>query len=167
MLHSFRLGTALLTMALVAWLSATGAADEAHPIELAPASASDWLIRDGDWQFGEGEMEQTDAARAGVAFLRAAVLDDFTLTVEFNIRPVGDGERAAAVIFRATGTRTFYRLHFDTQAACAVLVQSRPGETWNGLARKAATVTPDFWHKLTLDCRGPEITVSLDDQPVL
>jgi hypothetical protein len=167
MFHSPWIGGAPLTVVLVAWLAALSPADEGRSIEFAPDSVSDWLIRDGDWKFGKGELEQQDTTRAGVAFLREPVLADFRLSVEFNIRPIGAGEQAAAVIFRATGTRTYYRLHFDAQAACAVLVQSRPAEAWHGLARKSATVTPDFWHKLTLTCRGGEINVSLDDQPVL
>ncbi len=167
MFHSPWFGSTTLSIVLAAWLAAPGAADEERSIEFAPDSASDWILRDGDWQFGEGELEQRDTTRAGVAFLREPALADFECSVEFNIRPSGDGERAAAVIFRATGTRTFYRLHFDSQAACVILVQSRLGETWNGIARKSATITPDFWHKVTLTCRGPDIKVSLDDQPVL
>ncbi len=156
-----------LLIPLLFLASSFASADDAVPIELNPDHAADWLVREGDWQFGDGELEQRDESRMGVAFLKQPAYRDFELSVEFNIRPVGDGVRAAAVIFRASGTRTYYWLHFDSESNSAILVQSRPAKTWNGIMRKSALLSRDYWHKLTVKCQGNQIHVSLDDQPLL
>ncbi|MEX2114521.1 MAG: exo-alpha-sialidase [Pirellulales bacterium] len=156
-----------LALVVVAAMALPGLADESLQIELQEDRAADWQLRDGDWCFGDGELEQQDFLRGSAAILNEPVFADFRMSVEFNIRPLGDGVRAAAVIFRATGTRTFYWLHFDSESSCAILVLSRPGKSWNGIARKSAAVVQDNWHKLTLTCRGPQIDVALDGQPVL
>ncbi len=155
-----------MVLAMVAILAMPAFAEDALDIELSPDRAADWQMRDGDWQFSEGQLEQQDYLRGSAAFLNEPVFADFRLTVEFNIRPLGDGVRAAAVIFRATGTRTFYWLHFDSESSGAMLVQSRPEKSWNGITRKPATVVQDHWHKLALTCDGSQIDVALDDLPL-
>jgi hypothetical protein len=157
----------VLLLASLLSLASFASADDVRSIELTPDRAADWLFREGDWHFGEDQLEQRDEARMGVSFLKEPAYRDFELSVEFNIRSVGEGVRAAAVIFRATGTRTYYWLHFASEGNAAILVQSLPGKLWNAVGRKSALLSRDYWHRLNVKCQGDQIQVSLDDAPVL
>ena len=67
-------------------LASFASAEDAVSIPLNPDHAADWLMREGDWQFGDDQLEQRDESRMGVAFLKEPAYRDFELSAEFNIR---------------------------------------------------------------------------------
>lgn len=158
--------TAFGSLVLLMLTAPRATADVFQP-RLAADEAGKWLFGEGEWQWGMGELEQRNNERASTAILTEPAFSDFQLSVDFNISSAGSGVRAAVVLLRATGTRTFYWLHFDSQNSAAILVQAKPGDSWNGIARRSITVAQDAWHTARVECRGPQIAVSLDDKPVL
>jgi hypothetical protein len=151
----------------LAFLAPPAPAAEVLQPQLDAEHAELWQFYQGQWQWGAGELEQLEPERMTTAILKQPALADFALAVDFNIRSAGNGARAAAVVFRATGTRTYYVLQLDSQNDNAMLLQSRPGKTWNAIARSRVSIAPDAWHTLRIECCGPEIAVTLDDQPLL
>ena len=161
------LASSVLSFVAVAIIAARAAAAEPIRPPLSAEHAGDWQLLKGEWQWGDGVLLQEDPYRGGVAILSEPAVADFTLSVDVNIRPIGEGVRAAAILFRATGTRSFYWLHLDSQNDAAILVQSRPGDSWNAILRRRTPITADAWHTVRVTCRGPQITVTLDDQQIL
>jgi hypothetical protein len=115
----------------------------------------------------EGVLEQRSVEGGSVAFLKDPAFADFALTVDFSLRPEGDGVRAAAIAFRATGTMTYYWLHLDSKNGSVILVRSTPAETWDEITRRPCRITDDAWHTAKVECRGKSLTVSLDGNEVL
>ena len=101
-----------------------------------------------------------------VALLKQPVLSDFTLTAELKIRSEGAGVRAAAIAFRATGTKSFYWMHLDAKNGSAILNRSTPEDEWVDIKRRGLSITQDAWHTVRIECQGPKIVVSFDNQPV-
>ena len=136
-------------------------------VDLSPANFGQWKFVDGKWSLLDGVLEQSNAEGLTTAFLTDPSFEDFTLTTEFNIRPTGTSVRAAAIIFRAAGTKTFYWLHLDSKNGNAILTRSSPENLWVEILRRPVSITQDVWHTLKVECRGQEITVVMDDKPVL
>lgn len=133
---------------------------------LSPARANAWRLVSGQWRFGEGILEQEMPERLAAAILTTPVFADFRLTAEVNIRGVGSGVRAAAILFRATGTLSYYWLHLDARNNQAILVRSAPDNPWIELARRPLPIRQDTWHTVQVECAGPRLTVHFDDAPV-
>lgn len=134
---------------------------------LAPGREGDWLFAEGVWRMGDGVLVQENLHRTGSAFLRAPAFSDFRLSVEFFIRPEGTGVRAAAILFRATGTLTCYWLHLDTKYRNAILVRSTPQDRWIEIGRRPAALQAGVWHRAEVACIGSRISFRLDGQRVL
>jgi hypothetical protein len=147
--------------------ASTASASEKWNVDLKPANTDQWKIVEGKWSVQDGSITQEDTSKLTTALLAAPAFADFELSTEFNIRPTGSGVRAAAVVFRATGTRTFYWLHLDSKNGNAILTRSSPENEWIEMMRRPVKITQDAWHKLQVDCRGPEIHVVLDGQSIL
>lgn len=130
--------------------------------ELKAARTSDWKFVEGRWRLTDGELEQQDPKPLTVAILKEPVFGDFTLQAEFNIHSVGDGVRAAAIAFRATGTMSYYWLHLDSKNGGAILTRSTPENEWIEIARKGISLKQDEWHTVRVECKGPQIAVTLD-----
>lgn len=154
------LSLVLLVIGGAAW------ADEVK-FELQPDNARQWKFLHGKWDFADGVLTQSVPEELTTAIATETAFSDFKLTTEFQISATGKGVRAAAVVFRATGTRTFYWLHLDSAHGTAILTRSSVSNSWIEISRKPATITQGVWHTLQVDCRGPEIRVSLDDKIIL
>jgi len=141
-------------------------ADLAQP-QMRPGNEDQWRFARGTWRLGDGRLEQTIADRGSVAILKEPAFSDFTLSVEFNVKPVGKGVRAAAVAFRASGTMSYYWLHLDTKNDGVILVRSEPSKTWNEIKRTRTTLDDDTWNMVKVQCRGPEIRILIGDKEVL
>jgi len=158
--------TLLGSLAIALSLASSGPAEPVEPA-LQAGHEEPWCFARGSWRMGDALLEQEDAGRGSVAILRDPAFSDVTLSVEFNVRPVGSGVRAAAVCFRATGTRTYYWLHLDTKNNSVILVRSTPSNTWNEIARRGYRLDDDAWNQVTVVCRGPDISVSINGAEVL
>jgi hypothetical protein len=160
--YLFRLGGAL-------WLLCGGRMGWAVTL-VPPLTAdhqADWVFVGGGWRLGQGTLEQQEPTRHHVALLRTPAFSDFVMTAEFNIRAVGSGVRAAALVYRATGTRTYYWVHFDAKHSQVILVQCTPGDPWIEIMRRPLTIACEAWHTARVECRGPQMTVVFDGAPVL
>ncbi len=133
---------------------------------LAPAAEAEWKFPSGRWRLDEGVLEQESTDRLSAAILKGPAFADCRLSVEFNIRGVGKGVRAAALLFRATGTLSYYWLHLDSKNGQAILVRSTPANPWIEIGRKRVPIAPEEWHTATVACAGAQITVELDGAPV-
>jgi len=131
---------------------------------LQPGHEGEWVFPRGHWRMGDGYLEQTQPFRGSTAILRGPAFSDFVMDVEFNIAPVGRGVRAAALIFRATGTMTYYWLHLDSRNSQVILVHSNPRQTWNEIYRQHVSLPADVWHNARVEAKGPQISFSLDGQ---
>jgi len=134
---------------------------------LNPGQEGDWLFARGEWEMGEGVLEQTVPDRGAAAVMESPAFSDFTMTCDFNVSPVGSGVRAAAVLFRATGTMSYYWLHLDTKNNSAIFVRSTPDNTWMEIKRVHVDMPDDTWHTVTVTCAGPEIKIALNDKEIL
>ncbi|MES2794221.1 MAG: exo-alpha-sialidase [Planctomycetota bacterium] len=160
----------LLTVSLIAFASHGWAADAADKfdVELKPANLSQWKLIEGHWSVLDGLLEQTAPERLTTAILTGPAFGEFfKLSAEFNIRKTGSGVRAAALVFRATGTKTFYWLHLDSKNGNVILTRSSPEVAWTEILRRPASIKQDVWQAIRVECRGPQITVFLDDKEVL
>jgi sialidase-1 len=133
---------------------------------LQPGYDSQWIFARGEWRMGDGFIEQTNASGGSAAILTSPAFSDFTLSVDFSIARLGSGVRAASIIFRATGTMTYYWLHLDSENAQAILVRSTRARTWIEIKRQPLHISNDTWHTARIECRGPKIAFSLDNQEV-
>ena len=148
----------------VAMSPLAAAADEVLVPQLDAQHADAWLLRGGRWRLDDGELEQLEFERPAEAILTGPAFDNFSLSVDFNIRATEKGARAAAVLFRATGTRTYYWLRLDSANGIVSLFRARPASTWNGIKSRRAEIAQNAWHTVRIECRGPSIRVTLDDQ---
>lgn len=121
--------------ALVCVSAVFGQFSEMLTPDLSDAAANQWQFVQGDWRFGDGTLVQTEIQRTSAALLREPAFGDLSLTVDFHIAAEGPGVRAAAIIFRATGTHTYYWLHMDSKNRQFILVRSEPGNGWIEIAR--------------------------------
>ena len=129
--------TALLSLLLTVAPLAVLQAAPITTVELGTAAAPRWQLASGRWEFADGLLTQTDVARGSAALLREPAWGDCRLSVDFNISATGAGVRAAALIFRATGTLTYYWLHLDTkQPPGHPDPFATPGKSWIEIARK-------------------------------
>ncbi|MCX7599747.1 MAG: exo-alpha-sialidase [Armatimonadetes bacterium] len=162
---------AWLTVSIGFLLAVTSVAVAAQESRTEPCFAvgheGEWLFAENKWRMGDGVLVQESPDRRGSAFLRAPAFSDFRLSVEFFIHPQGPGVRAAAIIFRATGTLTHYWLHLDSKNGNAILVRSTPGNRWIEIGRRPAPLRAGIWHRADVACIGSRIRVRLDGQPVL
>jgi hypothetical protein len=159
--------TCPLALALALSLPIGAGAQEVSVVDLTAGHEGAWRFIGGNWSMAEGVLEQEREGGPSAAILNEPGFADFTLTVEFNIRPVGSGVRAAALIFRATGTLTYYWLHLDSKNNQAILTRSTPGNTWIELGRKPLQLPADVWHTAQVACRGPRIVVTVDGTEVM
>jgi hypothetical protein len=154
-------------LAMALGLCACASAQEVSVVDLSAGHEGAWRFVRGEWSMAGGVLEQKRETGPSAAILTEPGFADFALTVEFNIRPVGNGVRAAALIFRATGTLTYYWLHLDSKNNQAILTRSTPGNTWVELGRKPLQLPPDVWHTAQVACRGPRIVVTVDGAEVM
>lgn len=132
------------------------------------ADANQWQFIEGDWHFGNATLAQTETTRRSAAVLREPAFGDLRLSVDFHIAPEGTGVRAAAIIFRATGTQTYYWLHMDSKHRQFILVRSEPGNGWIEIARtRCPELTDGTWHTAQVSATGAQIVCSLNGQEVL
>lgn len=134
---------------------------------LPSAATGSWRFLGGDWQLTEGLLEQRNPSRYSAAILKKAAFADCTIGVEFNIVPEGNGVRAAAILFRAAGTLTYYWLHLDSKNNQAILVRSTPGNTWVEIGRKRCEISQDTWHTAKVECKGDSIWAWVDDKEAM
>lgn len=151
---------------LVAGVAGRAAERTVSPV-LDEQHADEWLFERGRWEIGNGELRQLRASRASAAFLKGPAFSDFTLSVEFYVEAKGRGVRAAAVIFRATGTRTYYWLHLDTRNDGIILVRSTPMNSWIEIRRVRHRLDDGRWHAVVVRCAGATIRVYVDGERVL
>ncbi len=157
-----------LLFALSFFVSATYAmAADSFTADLSAANSNQWKFVAGKWQILDGVLEQSDPQDLNAAIFAGPAFEDFSLTSEFNIRETNKGVRAAAVIFRATGTKTYYWLHLDSKNGSAILTRSSAENAWVEILRRPVSITRDAWHTLKVECKGQEISVSIDDKAVL
>lgn len=157
-----------VVMGMILFAGASGAPRaEVYTAPLEMGQEGPWQVVEGDWQAAEGILEQRNASRLSAALLRDPAWADFTLTVELKIAAVGNGVRAAAIIFRATGTLTYYWLHLDSKNSQVILVRTEPGNNWLEITRRRCELSADEWHAVQVHCQGPTIIVSVDGQEVL
>jgi hypothetical protein len=157
----------MMAVAMMMVVAGNGAADTIVRPVLRPGHESDWRCLEGKWRMGDGLLVQEDAARLSAAILKGPAFSGFRMSVEFNIRPVGTGVKAAAIIFRATGTLTYYWLHLDAKNTQAILTRSEPGNRWIELARKPANLGVDMWHKAEVVADGRRISVRLNGREIM
>lgn len=153
-------------LAVAESLAGSSAVETVEPA-LAPGRDQQWCFDRGSWRMSDGVLDQDDTERGSVGILREPAFSDFTFGFEFNVKPAGSGVRAAAACFRASGTRTYYWLHLDTKNNNVILVQSTPANSWMEIARRAHRLDEDTWNQVTIVCRGPEISVSINGASVL
>jgi hypothetical protein len=157
-LHPRRPATIAVFLALAAAVS--------HAASIAPAflheDAASWRFVEGDWRLSHGALTQRDASRGSAAILREPAFSDFTLTVDFRIQPEGNGVRAAAIIFRATGTLSYYWLHLDSKYRQVIFTRSTPDNTWIEIARKRVDLRDSVWHTARIEAKGKQFTVAID-----
>lgn len=135
---------------------------------LTPALETQFRIANGQWEFREGEIEQTNASRLSAAILKEPAFGACRYSLEFDVRPAGNGVRAAAIILQATGTLTYTWVHLDTKNHQVILTRSTPQNPWIELGRKHVdALTDNTWHKALVEIKPGGIAVSLDDAEVL
>ena len=134
---------------------------------LAPRHEREWRFARGKWAMGDGVHEQKDPARLSCALLKQPAIRDLSLHVEYKIAPVGRGVRAAALCFGATGTMTYYWLHFDTRNNNVILVHSTPHKTWAEIARRHCALADNTWTPVDVRCRGKKVSVDVHGKTVL
>jgi hypothetical protein len=166
----------LVGAVMIAAAEARGEVKEVSPA-LSTSAAAEWNFVAGQWKLGDGILEQEDpegpiGPLAGVAsaILKDPAFTDFKMTAEFNIRSEGDGERSAMLIFRATGTLSYYGLYMDSlgpKSGNAILARSTFRNRWIEIARRPCALGPDSWHRAEVECRGAKITVTIDKTPVM
>jgi len=154
-------------LVIAAALAALPAGAETVAPKLAPGEEGAWLFREGRWHMGDGVLEQESVSRGSAAILKAPALTDFVLTAEFRIAAEGNGVRAAALLFRATGTLSYYWLHLDSKNRQAILVRSTPGNNWLEVKRVRVPIAPDQWHAVQFSARGNALNVRLDGNEIL
>ncbi|MHB8863832.1 MAG: exo-alpha-sialidase [Pirellulaceae bacterium] len=157
----------LTVIAILLLGASTVRAEEMLTPALDSAQIEEWEFGEGTWRMADGILEQSDTERLTTAFLREPAFGDFQLTAEFRICAEGSGVRAAAVILRATGTRTYYWLHLDSLHGNAILTRSTPGNAWIEILRRPVEIPQDAWHTVQVSCLGSQIDVSLNGQQVL
>ncbi len=133
----------------------------------APGNETQWTFVEGDWKMGEGTLAQISTDGGTKAILTASAFSDVTITFEANVKVEGPGVRAAAVLFRASGTMSYYWLHLDTRSNNVILVRSTPGNSWGEIARAACNLPDGEWFRVKVDCIGETITTFVNDQEVL
>jgi hypothetical protein len=76
--------------------------------------------------------------------------------------------RAAALIFRATGTLSYYWLHLDSKFRQVIMTRATPGDPWIELGRRGCPeLTDDAWHTATVTMTGADIVATLDGREVI
>ncbi len=131
-------------------------------------TAPQWRFVSGRWQLADGVLRQTQPDRLGAAVLAGPAFTDSELSVEFRIAAEGQGVRAAAVLFRATGTLTYYWLHLDSKHSQAILVRRTPHNPWIEITRRrGVAIASEQWHRVQVGCVGGHVTVRLDDREIL
>jgi len=133
---------------------------------LEPGMEKQWVFVRGRWTMRPGELEQTLPERLGSAILKDSAFRNVALSVEFNVRPVGRGVRAAAVCFGATGTLTYYWLHLDTRNDNVILVRSTPGNFWHEIIRRRCRLDDDAWIPVRIESRGDRVRVAVNGTTV-
>lgn len=137
-------------------------------LSLAQAQTDQWQISNGYWRWADTTIEQAEPTRLAAALLRDPAYADCRLSVDFRVQPVGSGVRAAAIIFRATGTLTYYWLHLDTKHHNLILTRRTPFNPWIEITRQRCEVLSDsVWHTITVQTQGAKITVTLDGTEVI
>ncbi len=134
---------------------------------LAPGHESEWRFARGQWQMRTDMIEQKNPARLSCALLEQPAIRDATLYVEYKVAPVGHGVRAAALCFGATGTMTYYWLHFDTRNNNVILVHSTPHNTWGEITRRHCTLNDNAWTRVVVQCRNRKVRVDVNGKTVL
>lgn len=163
----FHILSTVMFSALMTHAPMSRAAPETLIPVLSRQHETDWRFPRGEWSLHDGVLEQRRPEGSAAAFLRDPVFSGFTLTVEFNIQPEGTGVRAAALVFRATGTMTYYWLHLDSKNSQVILVRSSPRETWDEILRRPCPIATGTWHTARLECALSSFQLTLDGTHLL
>ena len=134
---------------------------------LAPGHEKEWRFARGQWSMKPGILEQQNPDRLSCALLKQPVLVDGTLAVEFNVLPVGRGVRAAAVCFGASGTLTYYWLHFDTHNNNVILVRGTVDNSWHEIARKHCILNDNAWTRVLVHLGKDTVRVDVNGKTAL
>lgn len=147
-------------------ITCAASTNNAIPASLGSKEKS-WRFTEGDWHVTGNALEQRNPSRYGAAILKKPAFADCTISVEFNIVPEGNGVRAAAILFHATGTLTYYWLHLDSKNNQAILVRTTPGNNWIEIGRRHVELTNDTWHTAKVECRGESIRAWVDGKDAI
>ena len=150
---------------LAVCLSPVAAQEPVFNVPLDVKSTGQWTFPQGEWQVGEGFIDQLSYKGQPVAILKEPGWGDCTFKTEFLVHDAGKGVHTAAIIFRATGMRTYYWLHIDSRHSQIILVRSNRDNSWLEIARaRNVIITPETWHEVAVTLKGPEITVVLNGE---
>ncbi|MEW6358815.1 MAG: sialidase family protein [Planctomycetota bacterium] len=127
-----------------------------------------WLPQDGRWAVLGGVYEQRDHRRRGVvSFSSGPPFGDLTFRVRFRPDALGDGVRAAGMVFRAMDSFNYYYAHFDSKYSQVIVVKHTQKKPWVELARvPRIAIAADAWHTGVVECKGSHFRVTLDDKLV-
>lgn len=157
----------LLALFTVGCIACSPLAAETLEPTLDSTKLGDWQFVEGKWSVADGVVSQSETERLNVAILKEPVFKDFRYTAEFKIHAAGTGVRAAAFVFRASGSKTFYWLHLDSKNGNAILTRSNIDNPWIEIARRPCKLEQDQWQSIEIRGQGPAIEVSLNGQSVL
>jgi len=151
----------LIQSALVA--EAGGAAPRAQEPQLLPlniGNLNDWVRRSKLAEIRDG-MLQLDALRVNepvAVFLRDKPFENVKLTVQFNVEPVGTGERAIGLIFGSTDSENYYCFYLNRREGR--LYRVALGRPWKLLDHRGGLEKDEGkWHVAQVECTGEIIRV--------
>jgi ribosomal protein L27 len=127
----------------------------------------EWRFVEGRWNIGDGVLLQGNTDRGGAAILREPAFADLDMSVDFRISSRGNGVKAAAIIFRATGTLTYYWIHLDSRNGNVIMTRSEPGNTWIEIGGKPCAISADEWHTAEVVAQGKSIAVRIDGKEII
>jgi sialidase-1 len=127
-----------------------------------------WRVVEGQWTAVEGALAQTRPDGSSLALYKSAAYGDLTFSAELNPLPEGNGVRAAQLVWRSTGSLTYYYAHFDSKNSQVILVRSSPRNPWIEISRRGGVPIPaGQWSRAEVRCRGGEMSVWLNGELLL
>ncbi len=132
-----------------------------------PAQTDQWLSGSGRWEVADGVMRQSQASVGGTYCFLPQAFSDVTVEARFFSRAVGNGVRAAGLVYRAADEENGYYIHFDSKYKQVVFVRLEPGGGWtaeNTHRHRGVTIAPDQWHTARVEVVGATHKVYLDGE---
>jgi hypothetical protein len=93
------------------------------------------------------------------------VLGDFTLTTRFKLVS-GQAEQMAGLAFRIQDERNYYYVRASGLGGTFYFFKFVNGELIGPVGSKVP-ITSGVWHALSVECRGSQVTCSLDGKPII